>query len=35
MFVLVVGVCCVGLINYVSVVAGVWRQRLALSIGSN
>jgi hypothetical protein len=35
MLILVVGVCCVGLINYVGVVADVWRQRLALSVGSN
>jgi hypothetical protein len=32
---LVVGSCCVGFINSVGVVAGVWRQRLALSIGPN
>jgi hypothetical protein len=28
------GVCCIGFINFI-VVAGVWRQRLAISIGPN
>jgi hypothetical protein len=30
-----VSVCCVGFINPVGAVVGVWRQRLALSTGSN
>jgi hypothetical protein len=29
------GLCCVGSINPSGVIVGVWRQRLALSIGRN
>jgi hypothetical protein len=35
MLTLVGGLCCVGFINLIGVVAGVSRQRLVLSIGSN
>jgi hypothetical protein len=30
-----VGLCCVSFVNPIDVVAGDWRQRLALSIGPN
>jgi hypothetical protein len=33
MLTLIGGLCCVGFINPIGVVAGVWRQRLAPSVG--
>jgi hypothetical protein len=35
MLTLMGGLCCIGFVNPIGVAAGVWRQRLALSIGPN